>query len=90
MDLKLLVRKQPESVIQFEERRGVCVITMDDVIRAFKCREPEERILVLRFELDYELALLFEAMNEQNKAQINRSLKRLQNIRQELILLEEF
>ena len=67
-----------------------CVITMDDVIRAFKNREPEERILVLRFELDYELALLFEAMKEQNEIQINRSLKRLQKIRQELILLEEF
>lgn len=85
----MLVTKIPsEWVIQFEERRGVCVITMDDVIRAFKCTEPEERICVLRLELDYELAILYEAMKEQNQNQINLSLKRLKGIREELILLE--
>lgn len=63
---------------------------MDDVIKAFKCREAEERIPVLRLELDYELALLFEAMEEQNQSRIERSLKRLHRLREELILLEEF
>lgn len=74
----------------FEEKRGVCVITMDDVIKAFKCKEAEERIPVLRLELDYELAMLYEAMKEQDELKKNRSLKRLYQLRQELLLLEEF
>lgn len=67
-----------------------CVITMDDVIKAYKCREPEERIPVLRMEVDYELAILFEAMKEQDQPRIHRALKRLHELRQELIMLEEF
>lgn len=63
---------------------------MDDVIKAFKCREAEQRIPVLRLELDYELASLFEAMKEQNQSRIDQSLKRLHRLREELILLEEF
>lgn len=61
---------------------------MDDVLRAFRCREPEERIPVLQLELDYELALLYEAMCENNERQKEKSIKRLQKLRQELVILE--
>lgn len=66
------------------------MITMDDVIKAFKCKEAEERIPVLRLELDYELAILYEAIKENDERKKNRALKRLYELRQELLLLEEF
>lgn len=72
------------------EKGCLCVITMDDVIKAFKCKEAEERIPVLRLELDYELSLLYEAMKEKNELKKNKSLKRLNQLRQELLLLEGF
>jgi hypothetical protein len=61
---------------------------MDDVIKAYRCREPERRIPVLRLELDYELALLHEAITEKRQQRIKQSLLRLRRIRDELILLE--
>lgn len=66
------------------------MITMDDVIKAFKCKEAEERIPVLRLELDYELYMLYEAIEENDEQKKNRALKRLYELRQELLLLEEF
>ncbi|WP_073154077.1 hypothetical protein [Seinonella peptonophila] len=62
---------------------------MEDVIRAYKCRDPEERIPVLRLELDYELALLYEAMRSQNYIQKQKCLQRLWELRRELLMLEE-
>lgn len=61
---------------------------MEDVIRAFKCRDPEKRIPVLRMELDYELSLLYEAMLENSLHKINLCKKRLQEIRREMLMLE--
>lgn len=66
------------------------MITMDDVIKAFKCKEAEERIPVLRLELDYELATLYEAMKEKDELKKSQSLKRLCQLRRELLILEEF
>lgn len=66
------------------------MITMDDVIKAFQCKEAEERIPVLRLELDYELALLYEAIKEKNERKKSQSVKRLNQLRQELLLLEGF
>jgi hypothetical protein len=61
---------------------------MEDVIKAFKCRDPEERIPVLRMELDYELARLFEAMKENHTHKMDQCKERLKEIRRELMLLE--
>ncbi|WP_044642444.1 hypothetical protein [Risungbinella massiliensis] len=61
---------------------------MEDVIKAFRCREPEERIPVLRFELDYELALLYDAMLANNPDKIAKCKSRLQELRQEMLMLE--
>ncbi|SFJ05696.1 hypothetical protein SAMN05421852_10445 [Thermoflavimicrobium dichotomicum] len=64
------------------------MVTMEDVIKAFRCRAPEERIPVLRLELDYELALLYEAMMENSVAKMSESKKRLEKIRREMLILE--
>ncbi|OYD07871.1 hypothetical protein CHM34_10185 [Paludifilum halophilum] len=61
---------------------------MEDVIKAFRCREPEKRIPVLRLELDYELALLHEAMVEKNTHRIDQCKARLRELRQEMLMLE--
>ena len=39
---------------------------------------------ILRLELDYELASLYDAMNENNEVDMKKSKKRLQEIREEL------
>ncbi|WP_245739749.1 hypothetical protein [Thermoflavimicrobium dichotomicum] len=69
-------------------KRSAAMVTMEDVIKAFRCRAPEERIPVLRLELDYELALLYEAMMENSVAKMSESKKRLEKIRREMLILE--
>ena len=48
----------------------------------------KERTAVLRLEMDYELATLFEAMNERNEEVKTKSKQKLEKIRQELIKLK--
>jgi hypothetical protein len=61
---------------------------MEDVVKAYKCRLPEERICILRLELDYELAILHEAMLEDCAQKIQESKERLSEIREEMLILE--
>ncbi|RAL26055.1 hypothetical protein [Thermoflavimicrobium daqui] len=61
---------------------------MEDVIKAFRCRAPEERIPVLRLELDYELAQLYEAMMENSQVKVDECKQRLEKIRREMLMLE--
>ncbi|EGK13085.1 hypothetical protein ACFQ49_03755 [Kroppenstedtia eburnea] len=61
---------------------------MEDVIKAYRCREPEKRIPVLRLELDYELALLHEAMVENNPHLVDQCKSRLRELRREMMMLE--
>lgn len=62
---------------------------MEDVIKAFKRQDSEERIPVLRLEIDYELALLHEAMMENCSDKIEKCKNRLKDLRQEMLLLED-
>ncbi|TCS94663.1 hypothetical protein EDD58_10375 [Hazenella coriacea] len=57
-------------------------------MKAYKCCDPEERIPVLRLELDYELALLFEAMQENNEYKMEQCKERLEELRREMLMLE--
>lgn len=50
--------------------------------------QEKERKAVLRMEMDYELATLFEAMNEQNEDLQIISKQKLEKIRQELLKLK--
>lgn len=61
---------------------------MEDVVKAFKCRDPEKRIPVIRLELDYELALLYEAMLENSTYKIDQCKERLKELRREMMMLE--
>jgi hypothetical protein len=47
-----------------------------------------ERSAVLKLEMDYELATLYEAMMENNEDQKMKSKNKLEKIRQELISLQ--
>lgn len=48
----------------------------------------KERTAVLRLELDYELAMLYEAIQENNEKQKTKSKERLEKIRLELLTLK--
>jgi hypothetical protein len=45
----------------------------------------KERTAVLRLEMDYELATLFEAIEEKNEKKMNECKLKLEKIRQELL-----
>jgi hypothetical protein len=65
-----------------------CIVTMEQVTEAFNREDAEKRIPVLKLEIDYELAILFEAMNRNDKQQLSRSKQTLEKLRQEMIMLE--
>lgn len=64
------------------------VITLDDIARAFRSKRAEERIPVLRMEIDYELATLAEALEQGRKEEADAARERLEELRQEMLLLE--
>jgi len=63
-------------------------VTFEDMIQAFQSKRAEERIGVLRMELDYELSNLHEAILEQNDDKIELITNRLQTLRLEMLQLE--
>lgn len=63
-------------------------VTPEAVIEAFKSNRIEERIPVLRMELDYELAVLHELLQTDRMDEIEASKLRLQQLRREMLLTE--
>lgn len=63
-------------------------VTFEDMIQAFQSKRAEERIGVLRMELDYELSNLHEAITEQNDEKIEQITTKLQALRLEMLQLE--
>ncbi|MBM4764366.1 hypothetical protein [Bacillus sp. B15-48] len=62
---------------------------MKKIMKSMKgMSESRQRKAVLRLELDYELATLFEAMGESNKGKMNECKEKLENIRKELLQLK--
>jgi hypothetical protein len=55
---------------------------------AKKNEVEREKRAVLRLEMDYELATLFDAMSEKNEMQKKESKQKLERIRQELLRLK--
>ncbi|BBH19595.1 hypothetical protein Back11_09400 [Paenibacillus baekrokdamisoli] len=64
------------------------IVTVEEVIQAFQSKRAEERALVLRYELDYELSVLHEATIEGREEDSKLSKERLQTLRIEMIQLE--
>lgn len=63
-------------------------ISIDEMVSAFRSTRIDERIPVLRLELDYELATLSDAIQSSDQKSIAASKKRLSLLRQEMLLLE--
>lgn len=62
---------------------------MKQLMNTVKKQDMEKtRIAVLRLELDYELLTLFDAIQEKNEIQQNKSKEKIAKIRNELILLK--
>jgi hypothetical protein len=61
---------------------------MRQVINALKRTDAEKRIPVLRLELDYELATLYDAMMENDKQKKEECVQKLEVLRLEMIRLE--
>lgn len=62
---------------------------MKQLINSTRKRNGElQRTAVLRLEMDYELATLFDAMTESDKSKMKDCKQKLERIRQELLRLK--
>ncbi|MDQ0414824.1 hypothetical protein [Mesobacillus stamsii] len=62
---------------------------MKQLINSTRIKNGElQRTAVLRLEMDYELATLFEAMEDSDKPKMMECKQKLERIRQELVRLE--
>lgn len=64
------------------------VVTLDEVMQALRSKRSDERIPVLRMELDYELATLQEALETGDQESVQLCKNKLLELRQEMLLLE--
>lgn len=65
-------------------------VTSADVIKALKSREIEQRIPVLKLELDYELVSLSDAVTAGDEVEVQRVKARLEELRREMMQYEVF
>ncbi|MBB6636406.1 hypothetical protein [Cohnella thailandensis] len=75
MEHRIIFQKRPQ-------------ITVEDMVQAFKSKRAELRAGVLRLEIDYELAVLHEALQQGQAEEIESSKLRLEGMRKEMLLLE--
>ncbi|OUM84343.1 MAG: hypothetical protein BAA01_04545 [Bacillus thermozeamaize] len=61
---------------------------MKELMEALKRKDVEKRIPVLRMEMDYQLAVLYEALQEQDEETIRLCKENLSELRKELLMLE--
>ena len=74
-----------EHRIIFQKRPQV---TIEEMVQAFKSKRAEQRAGVLRLEVDYELAVLHEAIENDWTDVIESSKEKLKVMRVEMLLLE--
>ncbi|GIO15589.1 hypothetical protein J19TS2_51440 [Cohnella xylanilytica] len=75
MEHRIIFQKRPQ-------------ITVEDMVQAFRSKRAEHRAGVLRLEIDYELAVLHEALQNGRTEEAEASKKRLEGMRVEMLLLE--
>jgi hypothetical protein len=75
MEHRIIFQKRPQ-------------ITVEDIVQAFKSKRAELRAGVLRLELDYELAVLHEALQRGDDEAVETSKQKLVEMRKEMLLLE--
>lgn len=61
---------------------------MKQVINAYKRSDAERRIAILKLEVDYELATLYEAIEENDEKKKDECKQKLETLRQEMVRLE--
>ncbi|GIN57506.1 hypothetical protein [Lederbergia ruris] len=62
---------------------------MKQVVNAYRRKNlDKQRLAVLRLELNYELAVLYDALQEENEDKKSKAKRKLTRIREELIKLE--
>lgn len=64
------------------------VVTVEEMMQAFRSKRPDERIPVLKLELDYELATLHDALLTGDDEAADRCKTKLRALRQEMLQLE--
>jgi hypothetical protein len=72
---KVLYQKEPE-------------VTVEEVMQALRSKRPDERIPILRLELDYELSTLSDALKAFDEEAVHASKEKLAELRHEMLLLE--
>jgi hypothetical protein len=72
---------------RIRKKKG-CAGEMKQVMNTLKRTDAERRIPVLKLEIDYELATLFDALKSKDQKQINDSKRKLERLRLELVRLE--
>jgi hypothetical protein len=58
------------------------------VMEALKRKEAEEKLPVIRMEIDYELVTLYDAMQEKDSIQIIKTKERLESLRSQMLEIE--
>lgn len=74
-----------EHRIIYQKKQSV---TAEEMMRAFKSKRAEERAITLRYELDYELAVLHEALNNGDAETVEQVKEKLNVLRLEMLQLE--
>lgn len=62
---------------------------MKYVMDALRRKEAEEKLPVIRMEIDYELATLFEALQENDTVLIIKTKERLKQLRKQWLDIEQ-
>lgn len=61
---------------------------MKQVVNMYKKLDGQKRLAVIRLEMDYELATLYEAMIEDDEKKKNECKQKLERLRQEMLKLK--
>lgn len=61
---------------------------MKQVIQTLLKDEAEKRLPILKMEIDYELVTLYDALTNHDQKQIENSIRKLEQLRKELVQLE--
>lgn len=62
---------------------------MKQVIDAFRRKDIEKKLHVLRLEIDYELVTLLDALREEDEKKIKKAKEKLEKYRLELLRLNK-
>ncbi|MFC3040199.1 hypothetical protein ACFOGI_08025 [Virgibacillus xinjiangensis] len=61
---------------------------MKYVMEALRKKEAEEKLPVIKMEIDYELVTLYDALQEKDKVQIIKSKEKLSQLRDQMMKVD--